>query len=289
MPAPVPPGYTRGPILFFGAPSAGQIRPDLLQTIWTETGAYGTRLVILAVGPSLGALSAELGALYRAWECDQVDEVQVQRRADAANAGLLTTIESATGIILLAQDPLKLAATLGGTPLAQTIRRANARSKAVAGIGGAATFLCQHLLASARLGAPLAEMAHFAPGLGLINRLVVDTSASQTPLPASRIVGLLAALAINPYMIGVGLEPDTAAILYPDETLQIYGVNGVTLVDGAGMQAPELDAVVTGTDAFPGALIQRLDATGTFNLNTREVGRAEPGDRTPTGPVTSVF
>jgi cyanophycinase len=289
MPAPVPPGYTRGPILFFGASSGPHIRPELLQTVWTETGAYGTRLVIVAVEPALDAMVRDLAQLYRTWECDQVEEMQLGGRAAAFDPARSAHIEGATGIILLAQDPLRLAATLGGTPLAQAIRRGNARGKAVAGIGSAATFLCQHMLASATLSAPLREVARFAPGLGLINRLLVDATTTQTPLPAATTAALLAAVAINPFLVGVGLEPDTAAILYPDETLQIYGVNGVTIVDGAALELPELDRVVNTSNDFPGAVCHRLDATGTVNLNTHETGRAEPGDSPPTGPVTSVF
>lgn len=289
MPAPVPPGYTRGPISFFGAPAGRQIRSELLQTVWTETGAYGTRLVILAVEPALDEAVSDLAQLYRDWECDRVDELRLTSRAAAQDPARSAQIEGATGIILMGHDPLRLAMTLGGTPLAQAIRRANARSKAVAGIGGAATFLCQHLLASVQPDAPLRQAARFAPGLGLINRLLVDATAIHAPLSEAKTAGLLAALAVNPFMLGLGLEPDTEAILYPDETLQVYGVNGVTLLDGTVMQTPELDTVVSTSDHFPGAAIHRLEATGTYNLNTRTLGRAEPGDNPPTGPVTSVF
>lgn len=289
MPAPVPPGYTRGPILFFGAAAGPQIRSDLLQTVWTETGAYGTRLVLLAVEPALDAVMHDLAQHYRAWECDQVEEMRLDSRSAASDPAHSAQVAGATGIILLAQDPLRLAGALGGTPLAQTIRRANARGKAVAGLGGAATFLCQHLLAAAGLGAPLREVVRFAPGLGLINRLLVDASAARAPLPDTHMAALLAAVAINPYLIGVGLEPDSAAILYPDETLQVYGANEVTLVDGAAMHAPDLDAVAGTPEDFPGAVVHRLGAAGTFHLDTRASGRAEPGDSPPSGPVTSVF
>jgi hypothetical protein len=51
MPAPVPPGFTRGPILFLNpVDEAGE--QHLLQRFWTDAGGYGGRIVLIATEES---------------------------------------------------------------------------------------------------------------------------------------------------------------------------------------------------------------------------------------------
>jgi cyanophycinase len=217
MPAPVPPGFTRGPLLFVRVPASVATRQDLLQTVWREAGAYGARLLLLAVEPGQATALEDLAALFQSWECERVTARLLPQRAAALDPALPKLVEEATGIVLLGQDTLRPASTLGGTPLAQAIRRGNARGKAVAGLDGAAALLCQHILTGGAAGA-LRSRASFAPGLGLVNRLVVAAMPVAPPATgAAR--RLLAAVAINPFLLGLGLPAESAAVLYPDNTL----------------------------------------------------------------------
>jgi cyanophycinase len=224
--------------------------------------------------------------LLQSWEC-MAEGMMVAGRAEAQSDEPSVQVDAATGVMLLGQDPLRLAATLGGTRLAQTIRRANARSKTVAGMEGAATFLCQHLLApttTTATPATLRMLANFAPGLGLVNRLVVDGS----PTLAGQEMRLLAAVAVNPFLIGVGLEVNSTAILYPDNTLQIYGEQPALLVDGATISEVDLELEPVTQDAVGGILCHRLTAGHTFNLDDRKLAAPVPGSR-PDHPITSAF
>jgi cyanophycinase len=209
------------------------------------------------------------------------------RRA-ALDPELPMRVENATGILMLGQDPLHLAATLGGTPLAQAIRRANARSKTVAGVASAAPFLCQHMLIPAPTPAPLRRLATFAPGLGLVNRIALEATTARTPLSEAAVLRLHAAVAINPFLTGLGLEPDTAAVLYPDNTLQIYGANHATVVDGSAILNAELDAVLATPDAIEGVHRYYLAAGETYNLDDRSLHRPDPED-SQGSRITSAF
>jgi cyanophycinase len=72
-------------------------------------------------------------------------------------------------------------------------------------------------------------MAQISAGLGLVRNVVVDQHFEQR----TRLGRLLAVVAQSPSLIGLGLDEDTAAIIYPDETLEVIGRGAVTIVDGS--------------------------------------------------------
>jgi cyanophycinase len=298
MPASVPPGYTRGPLLFWGASTDPTIDLSLRQWLWREAGGYGARLVLITVEARYAAALTALSAEFSSWECDHIDEIVALDRNTARNPLLAAPVDRSTGVVIWGEEPLRLAALLGGTPLAQAIRRANARSKVVAGMGAAGAFLCQHLISPGLQPATLWGQVTFGPGLGLVNRLVVDATSVERELPPAHHNRLLAAVASNPYLIGVGLASGSAAILYPDNTLQSNGPSPVTIIDGQEIDAVDFDATDAVADLNPrstkgngitGALHYTLHMGDGFNLDDHSLRPAGEIDLPTIGPVTSVF
>ena len=77
-----------------------------------------------------------------------------------------------------------------------------------------AAALCQHMIGRGRSGQVLGRhMVSLAPGLGLSNRLVIDQHFSQR----HRMGRLFSAVSLNPFLIGVGIDEDTAAFIDPDD------------------------------------------------------------------------
>ena len=287
MPAPVPPGFIRGPLLFLGASVDPVVEVSMRQWLWREAGGYGARLVLIAVQTSYVEIVATLRQQLESLECDRIGEIVALDRTTARDPVHIAPVEQATGILFVGDDPLLMAAILGGTPLAQAIRRANARSKLVAGLGAASAFLCQHMIRPGSQPATVRGMVDFGPGLGLVNRLVLDATSSVTPLTMEHEQRLLAAVAANPFLIGVGLPAGSAAILYPDNTLQSAGPNPVTVVDGQSILTADIYAAPG--EGITGALCYTLHAGDGFNLDEHSLRPAGEVDLPPIGPVTDVF
>ncbi|MBX3012764.1 MAG: hypothetical protein KF832_14710 [Caldilineaceae bacterium] len=281
MPAPVPAGYTRGALVVLGAASTPERQALLLQRFWNEAGGYGARIVICAT-PGMEEKSRVYQTQLQQMEAESVLPIPIAGRQAARQVAAEAAIDQATGILLLAPTALHFAAFVGGTALATTIRRANAQGKAVAGAGSSAAILCQHMITpiagpatnNARLQHDLIQ---FAPGLGMVNRLLLAIEPQPQPLLGG-LAALLTAIAYNPFLVGVEIAQDTGLVIYPDTTLEVFGQQ-VVIVDGNTITHTD---VVTAHQPRPlslhGVQLHVLTHGQTYHFDTHTAAPQPPTD-----------
>ena len=162
---------------------------------------------------------------------------------------------------------LRLAALLGGTPVAKLLRELNAKGVHICGTSAGASFLSEHMIAFGEEGpTPIAGNVRLAPGLGLTNRFIIDQHFRQR----DRLGRLTSALAYNPFAIGIGLDEDSAAFISPDNVLEVGGSGAVTVVDASDLEFSSMDQIDEGQPVcMLGIRIHILVAGSTFNLHTR--------------------
>lgn len=285
MPAPVPAGYTRGALVVIGTTTRPATQEQLLQRFWNEAGGYGARLLLCGT-PGTEAQSRTYYEQLLTMEATSVTQIQIHDRSSTAMPLYHSAIEQATGILLLAPTPFHVAALLGGTQLATALRRANARGKTIAGAGSSAASLCQHMLvgqAKQPAATPLLhqDLIQFAPGLGMVNRLLL--AIQPEPRPAShQLASLLTALAYNPFLVGVDMEPDTGIVIYPDTTLEVFGVNNVLIVDGHTVSHTDIvDEATPRALSLHDVRLHVLKHGQTFNFDNHSV-KPQPSTDIPT-------
>jgi cyanophycinase len=114
--------------------------------------------------------------------------------------------------------------------------------------------------------AVISGSVRLAPGLGLTNRFIIDQHFRQR----DRLGRLITALAYNPFAVGIGLDEDTAAFIGPDETIEVEGSGGVTIVDASEVSYTSIGEVPEGQPVCVlGLRLHILVAGATFNLHTR--------------------
>ncbi len=128
--------------------------------------------------------------------------------------------------------------------------------------------MSEHMIAFGEEGpSPRADMVTLAPGLGLLKKVIVDQHFRQR----DRLGRLLAALAFNPFGVGVGLDENTAALIGPDDVLRVLGSGAITIVDPADMSFSSMDSANENAPVcLIGLKIHVLTSGGTFHLQTRE-------------------
>ena len=194
-------------------------------------GGPEARIAIIAAASEIHGLVAQTyNRIFGELGAGDLRVMELYRREQCLDPRALEPLNDATGIFLTGGNQLKLMTILGGTPAATRIRRVYRHGCIVAGTSAGASAVCQHMMAYGSSGTtPRKAMMHFAPGLGLINRLLVDQHFGAR----GRTGRLITAIAHNPYLLGVGLDEDTAIEVDASRMMRVFGRGSVMVVDGS--------------------------------------------------------
>ncbi|ALN93151.1 MULTISPECIES: cyanophycinase [Lysobacter] len=267
-PSRIPDGEERGWIVPIGGAEDKENGAKILQRFLELCGGDGADIVVIPTASRLPDTGDRYEKLFSDLGANRVEAMDFDTRRDCFEPNRIKRIEQASGIFFTGGNQLRISTMLGGTPIAQAIRAQNARGVAVGGTSAGASILSEHMIAFGTEGSsPRADSVRLAPGLGLTNRVVIDQHFRQR----DRLGRLVAALAYNPFAIGIGLDEDTAAFIGPDNTIEVEGSGSVTVVDADGLQFSSMHMV--GEDepvCLLGLGVHILTKGATFNLNTRK-------------------
>jgi cyanophycinase len=268
-------GRERGWIIPIGGAENKENSPQILRRFIALAGGAAADIVVIPTASSSQDTGPRYERLFSEMGARRVDSLDFDTRRDAEEPGRLERLGRATGIFFTGGNQLRLATLIGGTAVAKSVRRMNAGGVPVAGTSAGAAFISEHMIASGDEGStPVAGSVRLAPGLGLTNRFIIDQHFRQR----DRLGRLLTALAYNPFAVGVGLDEDTAAFITPDNTLEVEGSGGITVVDAAEVQFSSMDTVNEGRPVcLLGVKLHILTQGATFNLHTRQADAGKLG------------
>lgn len=168
-------------------------------------------------------------------------------RQDVVNADVDKLLDGITGIIMTGGDQMRLVSLLGGTKLAEKIRKAVRETDVVlAGTSaGAAAMSTSMIVRGEPTSHPHKNAVRLSPGLGFLKNIIIDQHFSER----GRISRLITAVSFNPYNLGIGIDENTAIILDGKGKLEVYGQGSTTIVDGSQITFNEI-AEVADNESF---------------------------------------
>jgi len=272
MPSKVAEGQERGWIIPIGGAEEKESRRRILKRFVQLCGGRDADIVVIPTASRRADTGARYVELFERLEAGRIEEIDFADRDDGQRGDYLRRLESASGVFFTGGNQLRISTILGGTPAAKLIRSRNAAGMHVAGTSAGASILSEHMIAFGKEGSsPHAGSVRLAPGLGLTNRFIIDQHFRQR----DRLGRLVAALAYNPFAIGIGLDEDTAAFVGPDNVLEVEGSGAVTVVDAGGLTFSSMAEVSQNQPVcLLGLTVHMLVAGATYDLHTRQ---ASPG------------
>ena len=272
MPSKVEDGAQRGWIIPIGGAEEKENSREILKRFVAHCGGSEADIVVIPTASQLADTGARYEKIFGDLGAKLVTAMDFDTRRDGEEQGRIARLKSATGVFFTGGNQLRLSTILGGTSVAKALRQMNAAGVHMAGTSAGAAFISEHMIAFGEEGSsPIAGAVRLAPGLGLTNRFIIDQHFRQR----DRMGRLLAALAYNPFAIGLGLDEDTAAFIGADNTLEVVGSGAITVIDASGLEFSSMDRVKEGEPVcMLGIMVHILAAGATFNLHTR---KASPG------------
>lgn len=154
----------------------------------------------------------------------------------------------------------------------QCIRERNARGLVVAGTSAGASILPAHVMLggiglteNSNDAAARKHMVDMVAGFGLLQDVIVDQHFSER----GRMGRLLSVFAVNPGLLSVGLDENTAVSIHTDGTMEVLGTGMVTVIDGRNSVSDYFEREVGELLTVANSHLFVLGPGRRFDLNTR--------------------
>jgi cyanophycinase len=262
----------RGYIIPIGGAEEKLNDPEILDRFVEICGGKKSRISIIPTASELDDTGRNYEKLFRRLGVRHARVLSFESREDCQSSSDIEYIDKSDGVFMTGGNQLRLSTTLGGTEVAQRIRRRNAAGMHVAGTSAGAAFMPEHMIAGGNEGStPSPDMVTMAPGLGLTNKFIIDQHFRQR----DRLGRLLTALAYNPFAVGIGLDEDTAAFIRPGDDLEVVGSGGITVIDPTDLSYSSMDRARRGEPvSLIDVKLHILIAGGRFEIESRSASAA---------------
>jgi cyanophycinase len=270
-------GTSRGYIIPIGGAEEKLDNSEILDRFVDVCGGLDARIGIIPTASELEDTGRNYEKLFRKIGVKHTRVLSFITREDCQDGIDVDYIEKCDGVFMTGGNQLRLSTTLGGTKVAQLIRRRNAKGMHVAGTSAGAAFMPEHMIAGGAEGStPSPDMVTMAPGLGLTNAFIIDQHFRQR----DRLGRLLTALAYNPFAVGIGLDEDTAAFIRPGDELEVVGSGGITVIDPTRLSYSSMDRARRGEPvSLIDVTLHILVSGGRFDIESRKAHAANQGEQ----------
>jgi cyanophycinase len=262
-------GLTAGPVMVIGG-AEDKFRDKLILNRFAKfAGGKNGHVVVISTASSLGDEATELyRELFTGLGIGQVSGLRPEERDEADDADAAKLLASATGVFLTGGNQSRLTQVVAGTRLGDALANAHDRGAVLAGTSAGASAMASHMVAFGNAGTtPKNRMVQLSAGLGILQGVVIDQHFEQR----GRHGRLLALVAQSPSLLGIGIDEDTCALFFADQTLHVIGKGAVTIVDGRHVKTDAYRGKGYKPLMVSGAVLHTLPSGYWFDLRRREL------------------
>ena len=240
----------------------------ILREFIKMAGGRDSRIVIIATATGQPrTVGNEYRELFSSLGAADVHIMAVANRETANRKEQAEVIKSASGIFFTGGDQLRLTSILGGSAVDAALRAVFKQGAVIAGTSAGASVMSETMIVGGHSNdSPKKSSLSMAHGMGFLSEGVVDQHFAQR----GRINRLLAAVAQNPHVLGIGIDEDTALAVGPDRVCTVIGSQTVTIIDGKNILYSNISESNRSQPlAISNVLLHILPAGFGFDLNLR--------------------
>ena len=258
----------RGQLVIIGGAEEKEGECRILREFVRRAGGIKARIAIMTAATSL---PREVGDDYtRIFERLGVEDVKVvntEYREDSSKPELIEIIQNATGVFFTGGDQSRIITLIKDTQLDAAIHKRYAEGAVVAGTSAGAAMMPDIMIIEGDSETnPRADVVAMGPGMGFLPGIVVDQHFSQR----GRLGRLISALALQPAVLGIGIDENTAVAVNGNQ-FEVIGAGSVTVVDESEMTHSNVDEVLKDEAmAICGAKLHILPHGYGFDLEKRK-------------------
>jgi cyanophycinase len=240
----------------------------LKQLVRTMGGSNAELIILTTAAEDPEVLGSEYKNLFKKIGAGGVDVLNIDTRNDANKEENAEKIKSCSGIFFTGGDQLRITSILGGTKVHEALQEAYTNGVVIAGTSAGASAMSDTMIVDGNSNEAARKCTlKMAPGLGFLEEAIIDQHFAQR----GRIGRLLCGVAENPYMLGIGIDEDTAIRVYPDAHFEVLGTNSVMVIDGISIISSNVSELKPDEIlAIENVTLHVIPAGYGFNMKNRE-------------------
>ncbi|MDH4271314.1 MAG: cyanophycinase [Candidatus Aminicenantes bacterium] len=264
---------TKGYLFIIG----GGDRPESMMQRFVEmAGRFGNGKIV--VFPMASSEPEETGAglvsEFASLGARQVENL-ILTREQALSESSVHMLDGAGGVFFSGGDQSRQMAVLRQTPLHRRLLELYDQGCVMAGTSAGAAVMSEVMITGEERRKveeghefETLEAANIvtSEGLGFIRTAIID----QHFVTRKRHNRLISLVAEKPFLLGIGIDEETAIIVSPDETFEVLGRKSVVVYDAS---RADTDVTSSGLIALRGVAMHVLVGGDRFDLKAREVVR----------------
>lgn len=221
---------SRGTLVIIGGAEDKRADKTILNHIVDISGGEKAQIALItAATKSPQQAGIEYKRVFGELGVKNVTNLIITDRKSANDTGALQALEDSSCIFFVGGDQLRISSILGGTETHRLIHEAYNSGKVIAGTSAGASMMSEIMVVEGNDEEAARKCTlKMAPGMGLLEGVIIDQHFNQR----GRIGRLLAAVAQNPKILGIGIDENTAMIVNKDLEFSVDGSGVVTVVDG---------------------------------------------------------
>ena len=268
------PGY--GTLIIIGGHEDKTGDQIILRALTNRLGSAGKLVVITVASQEPKSLWEDYREIFHKLGVRHVSWLNISTRAEAREEATSQMLTDADAVFFTGGDQVRITSQIGDTPVYERLCDLYAAGGIIAGTSAGASAMTETMLVSGEgsTSARVANAVQMAPGLGFLSNALIDQHFAER----GRIGRLLAAVAQNPRILGIGIDENTS-IVVQRRRFRVIGEGTVYVADGSGVTYSNVVGEEAADRAMSiyGVTLHVLSQSDTFDLTTRSP-RAVPSD-----------
>ncbi|HVF46770.1 MAG TPA: cyanophycinase [Pyrinomonadaceae bacterium] len=231
-----------GHLLVIGGAEDKYNERRILKKFLELAGGSSAEVLIVPVASDFPEFAADVYTqAFRNLGVTQPRVLRATSRQEVVSADVEKLLDGVTGVFMTGGDQMRLVSVLGGTKLADRLRRmVREQNIVLAGTSaGAAGMSTSMIVRGEPTSHPHRNAVSLSPGLGFLKNIIIDQHFTER----GRISRLITAVSYNPYNLGIGIDENTAIILDGQGVLEVFGAGSATIIDGSQISFNEIAEV----------------------------------------------
>jgi len=191
-------------------------------------------LVVCTAGSSVPLQQFKVyGAIFGSLGVKTVTHVSIPKRESADDAANAELVRAASAFFFTGGDQLRITSNIAGSRLHRAILELYTGGGMIAGTSAGASALGQTMpMSNVEDEHRVAAASQLYPAMGLIQDVIVDQHFAQR----GRMGRLIAGVAENPRLLGIGIDENTG-LVWQRGSFKVLGAGAVYVVDGSDLTA----------------------------------------------------